>query len=114
MQEQFLIQLRDDTPPNKSHFVWNNPGRVIDRNGRLVDTSKEIWQLHDPTDNINLNWNRIHSATDIKESIKFHVAFTIESSAPRTAHQVFKQLKYCLDRLPPFKSSWDISFEAIE
>jgi integrase len=114
MQEQFLIHLRSDTPPNKSLLVWDNPGRVIDRNGRPVNTSKEIWQLHDPTDNINVNWDRIRTAPDIKEAIKFHVASTIESNAPRTSHQVFKQLKYCLDRLPSFKSTWDISFEAIE
>lgn len=114
MREQSLSHLGNDTPANKCLSVWSNPGRVIDRNGRAVDTSKEIWQLHEPTNNVNINWDRIQTAPDIKEAMKAHVASTIESSAPHTAHQVYTQLKYCFARLPRFSSTLDISYEAIE
>jgi integrase len=42
------------------------------------------------------------------------VVHIIESLAPRTAHQVFKQLNYCFKRLPRFKNIENISYEAIE
>lgn len=95
-------------------FVWDNPNKVIDRNGRPVNTATEIWELQDPSDNINLNWDTLRTAADIKDAIKCHVAHTIEAQAPKTAHQVFKQLKYCLVRLPPLRSAWDISYELLE
>src|SRR5215217_905911 len=81
-----------------SFHIWDNPGKVIDRNGRTVDTTREIWCLHEPTDSIDLNWNTLNVAWDIKDAIKAHVAQKIESKAPGTAYQVFAQLKYCFAR----------------
>jgi integrase len=95
-------------------FVWANPGKVIDRNGRPVDTTGNIWSLQDPTANINLNWNTLITAADIKIAIQCFLAYMIEMYAPKTAHHFFKELKYCLVRLPPFKTNSDISYEAIE
>lgn len=114
MQHQKLTHMHLNQLANKPLFVWDNPKKVIDRNGRPVITTAEIWELQDPSDNINLNWDTLKTATDIKDAIKCHVAHTIEAQAPKTAHQVFKQLKYCFVRLPPLESTWDISYEFLE
>jgi integrase len=95
-------------------FVWEDPGRVIDRDGRPVITSGTIWALQDPSDNINLNWDTLLTARDIKDAIKCYEAHLIETCAPKTAHQVFKQLKYCFVRLPWFNSAFEIGYEQIE
>lgn len=95
-------------------FVWDNPGKIIDRNGRPLDTKGRVWSLQDPSDNIDLNWDTLVVAPDIEEAVQCFLAYTIETYAPKTAHQVFKQLKYCFVRLPSFKTSSDISYEAIE
>lgn len=114
MQHQSTTHLHYNSLASKPLFIWNNPEKVIDRNGRTVITTEEIWELQDPLDNINLNWDMLKTAADIKDAIKCHVAHTIEAQAPRTAHQVYQQLKYCFRRLPPFKSVWDINYEALE
>lgn len=112
MQNQSSLQLQ--TLVNQPLFVWDNPGKVIDRNGRPVDTTGAVWRLQDPTENIYLNWDGLHAASDVKDAIKAHVAHIIEAHAPRTAYQVFKQLKYCLTRLPTFDSAWEITYELLE
>lgn len=105
--------LNNTAKKDARRFVWENPGRIIDRNGRPVDCKGEVWALQTPTDNIDINWNTLHTATDIKNSVKSYAAHTIESKAPNTAHQVFKQIKYCLNRLPPLNCISDITYEAI-
>lgn len=114
MQRQNSIHPPPRSLASKPLFIWDNPNKVIDRNGRPVITTAEIWEPQDPSDNININWDTLKTAADIKDAIKCHVAYTIEAQAPKTAHQVFKQLKYCLVRLPPLKSVWDISYEILE
>ncbi|MDT5270386.1 MAG: hypothetical protein QOH49_2572 [Acidobacteriota bacterium] len=98
----------------KPLYVWHNPGKVIDRNRRPVDTTGDIWLLQDPSDNIPLNWSLLNTAPDIKDSIRAFTEHNIGAYAPTTAHQVFKQLKYCLERLPQFDSAWDIDFPKLE
>jgi integrase len=108
---------RDLQPFESDHtylYVWENPGRVIDRNGRPVYTTGTVWLLQDPSDNINLNWDTLHVPADLKDAAKDHVAHAIEALAPKTAHQIFKQLKYCFSRLPPLRSAWNLSFEVME
>ena len=114
MQNRTHVRPQPEALVGVPLFVWDNPGKVIDRNGRPVDTKGEKWELQDPSDNIALNWDTLKTTADIKDAIKSHVAHTIESQAPKTAHQVFKQLKYCMDRLPPLNSAWDITYEVLE
>lgn len=102
------------SPATKLLYVWHNPIKVIDRNGRPVGTTGDIWKLQDPSDNINLNWSLLKTAPDIKDSIRAFTEHNIEAYAPKTVHQVFKQLKYCLERLPQFDSAWDIDFPKLE
>lgn len=102
------------THTHEALFVWDNPGKIIDRNGRPVNTRGRVWSLQDPSDNIDLNWDTLIAEPDIEEAIQCFVAYTIETYAPKTAHQVFKQLKYCFVRLPSFKTNSDITYEAIE
>lgn len=99
---------------DRALFVWDNPGKIIDRNGRPVDTRGRVWRLQEPSDNIDLNWDTLIVEPDIEAAIQCFLAYTIETHAPKTAHQVFKQLKYCFVRLPPFRTNSDISYEAIE
>lgn len=113
------MHIKETRPPKKQTndaplFVWKNPGKVIDRNGRPVITTGKVWALQDPSDNLDLNWDTLNTAADIKDAIKSYIAHTIESQAPKTAHQVFKQLKYCFARLPPFNSILDVTYEVIE
>ncbi|HLL14271.1 MAG TPA: hypothetical protein VK388_04265 [Pyrinomonadaceae bacterium] len=102
------------SPAIKPLYVWQNSGKVIDRNGRPVDTTGSVWEPQDPSDNISLNWDTLEAAPDIKDAIRAFVAYNIETYAPKTAHQVFKQLKYCLNLLPGFNSAWEIDFYILE
>jgi integrase len=102
------------SPSTKTLYVWQNLGKVIDRNRRPVDTNGDIWVLQDPTDNININWSLLILAPDIKDALRAFLAHNIEAYAPKTAHQVFKQLKYCFERLPSFASVWDIDYPKLE
>lgn len=112
MQNQVSPQLQ--SPVNQPLFVWDNPGKIFDRNGRPVDTTGEIWRLQEPSNNIDLNWDTLDAAPDIKDAIKAYLAYTIESQSPITANQVFTQLKYCLVRLPAFNSAAEITYEILE
>jgi len=107
-------QKKPKSVARKRLFRWKNPGRVIDRNGRPVTTTGKVWELQDPTDNIDLNWDTLLVAPDTKDAIRCFLAYIIEKYAPRTAHQVFKQLKYCFARLPSFCTTFEISYEQIE
>jgi integrase len=114
MQSRSSVQSQQHPSDDLLLFTWDNPGQVIDRNGRPVDTKVKVWCLQDPLDNIDLNWDTLETATDVKDAVRAHISHTIESQAPKTAHQVFKQLKYCIARLPSLKSAWDLTFEVME
>jgi hypothetical protein len=44
-----VIPYSQQTLPHETGpiYVWQNPGKAIDRNGRLVDTTGENWLLND-------------------------------------------------------------------
>jgi len=114
MRHKSSSQLHNTAQPLSPPYTWGNPGRVIDRNGHCVDTTGEVWRLHDPTDSIDINWNTLDVASDIKAAIRAHIAYTIESRAPMTANQVFSQLKYCFSRMPILDSITALSYEVLE
>ena len=114
MRHKSLSQLQDTAQRLSPSYTWDNPGSIIDRNGRCVDTRGEVWRLHDPTDNIDINWNTLNIAPDIKAAIMAHIAYTIESRAPMTAYQVFSQLKYCFSRMLILDSITALSYEVLE
>lgn len=114
MSNRIQIPPNPISPAIRSLYVWQNPGKVIDRNGRPVDTTGDIWEPQDPSDNISLNWDTLKAAPDVKDAIRAFITYNIETYAPKTVHQVFKQLKYCLNILPDFNSAWDMDFMSLE
>lgn len=95
-------------------WVRDNRKKVIDRNGRPVTITGDVWSLQDPSDNIRINWNTLKTPIAIKEAAKSYVAHTIESQAPQTANQVFEQLRYCFKRMPAFDQISELTYEVIE
>jgi hypothetical protein len=79
--------------PPEILFVWDNPGRVIDRNGYVVETSPEIWLLHDPIRFRQLDWTTINTASDIKEAMKAYAAYCIQAYEPATPRALFRSMQ---------------------
>lgn len=94
--------------------VWKNPGAVIDRSGHLVSTQQEIWRLNEVTRPLIVNWDRLASAADIKDSMKAYLVHSIESHAPQTTHAIFRDLRQFVSVAGPLRSLKALTFPVLE
>jgi integrase len=95
-------------------YVWHNPGKIIDRNGRLVVTAGSVWLLNNVPEDLQINWNLIDTATDVKDAMKAYVAYGIEAKSPGAAWTEFNHIKYCIEQLPPISSIDDLTYPRLE
>ncbi|HEX8131595.1 MAG TPA: hypothetical protein VF527_21040 [Pyrinomonadaceae bacterium] len=97
-----------------SIYVWQNPGKAIDRNGRVVDTTGEIWPLNDASGPLQINWANVNTGSDIKDALKAYVFHAIESLAPSSAGTIFFHLKYVLSEVLVISSLSHLDYVALE
>jgi hypothetical protein len=99
----------------RSHplFSWNNPGRAITRDGRVIDTSGEIWRLPAVGIMVTINWNLVTTASDVKDAMKVHIFHSIESQEAETAGTIFNFLKYVIHQVVPLDSTADLTFDKL-
>jgi integrase len=94
--------------------VWNNPGKITDRQGYQVITTGEVWDLHDPIDSRRLVWSQLQTAADIRDAVKAYLTHVIESQSPRSAARVFGNLKSLLSLIPALSSLEDLTYPKLE
>jgi integrase len=95
-------------------YVWDNPGIVLDRNGRVVDTTGVVWLLYILGEDDQINWDLLDTAADIKDSLKSYTAHVIESQAPGAARTMFYHMKCALHKLPTPPSLNGLNFSWLE
>lgn len=95
-------------------YVWDNPGKVFDRNGGVIDTTKEIWVVNNLLDNFNLDWNKIKAGNDVKDAMKVYIAHCIKSFAPGSVNSYHFGLRYFLSMIPYLKTLQDLTFSVLE
>lgn len=95
-------------------YVWPNPGRVIDRNRRAVDTSGKRWTIYEPSVVTHLVWDSFDTAEDVQDSMMAFTAHELESHAPTGVGTTFHHLKNLASFLPRIDSAWDLSFPMLE
>jgi integrase len=108
-----------NSPQTLSHapgpiYVWQNPRRAIDRNGRLVDTTGEIWPLNDASGPIQINWASVDTGSDIKDALKAYVFHAIEAQAPGSSGTIFFHMKYVLNEVLTVTSLVQLDYAALE
>lgn len=109
-EEQTRFSGQDCLPT----YIWNNPGKIIDRQGYPVVTAGEVWELHDPLSHLPLDWNKLQTAPDVKDAFKSYLAHVIESQAPRSAAIVFRYLRGFLSLTPTLSSLRDLTYARLE
>jgi len=95
-------------------YAWQNPGKAIDRNGRLVDTTGEIWPLNDASGPLQVNWASVDTGSDIKDALKAYVFHAIEAQAPGSAGTIFFHMKYVLSEVLIVTSLVQLDYAALE
>lgn len=86
------------------------PKRALCRNGKVVDTSGEIWVLPEESVDMQINWNLLPGAPHIKNSMKAFVFYKVESQAPQSSWTVFNSLKYFAEEIKHVDYVSDLSF----
>jgi integrase len=109
--EDRVLWSEQTSPP---HYVWNNPGKIIDRQGYQVVTVGEIWELHHPTSYLRLDWSKLQTAADVKDAFKTYLAHVIESQTPGSATTIFRHLKNFLSLIPDLSSLQDLTYARLE
>jgi hypothetical protein len=74
-------------------YKWANPGQVIDRNSRLVNTTGQVWKLHNDLQRDCIHWDILKCAADLREAIQPYIAHVIEAQAPGSVFSVFEKIK---------------------
>jgi integrase len=100
--------------PVKQLYEWQNPGRVIDRNGIPVSTVGECWRVNNAARCGLLNWGLIDTPPDIKDTAKAWVVHLLESNAPLTVANCFSEFKYFIAVAEPFECLHDLTYPALE
>jgi integrase len=95
-------------------YVWPNPGKLIDRNRRAVNTTVKRWTLHEPAVATHISWDKVKVARDIKDSMKAFIAHEIESQAPTGVGTTYHHLKNFASSIKSVHSAWDLGFEKLE
>jgi integrase len=117
VRDPSALRLQPPAQPEEDRlYVWKNPGQVVDRRGYSVDTTGELWVLHEPTQYIQLDWTQLKVPEDLKDSVKAFLASQIEAKAARTVNLLYAELLYFLKRLAPRVGLQDLTylrFEAI-
>ncbi|MGH9396092.1 MAG: hypothetical protein ACRD18_04500 [Terriglobia bacterium] len=106
--------FREAVNPARRLYVWRNPGAVIDRDGMRVSTAEERWRVNNVGHSGLLNWDRMDTAPDIKDSVKAWVAHLIESKAPLTAANRFGDFKHFSAVTGHLQSMHDITYPVLE
>jgi integrase len=111
-----IIPNSSPAPPHETEpiYVWQNPGKAIDRNGRPVDTNGEIWLLNDASGPIQTNWASVDTGTDIKDALKAYVFHAVEAQAPGSAGTIFFHMKYVLSEVLVVTSLVQLDYAALE
>ncbi|MET0462601.1 MAG: site-specific integrase [Chitinophagaceae bacterium] len=65
-------------------------------------------------EDLQINWDLLYIATDVKDALKSYVAHAVESQAPGAACTIFNTTKYALHKLPTPTSLRDLSFSTLE
>ena len=98
----------------KPVYKWANPGKVLDRNGRCVNTTGQVWKLHNDLQRDWVNLGILKCAADLKDAIQAYLAHVIEAQSPGSAFSVFEKIKTSFDSLAPGTSISDLSFGVLQ
>lgn len=60
---------------------WQNPGRALCRDGKVINTKGERWILFDETVDTEINWELVKASPAIKNALQGYVF--IKSSSKR-------------------------------
>ncbi len=112
--QQLQILAGASSRSSRALYVWDNPGKLIDRSGRVIDVSGEVWPLSDYSGDCHINWNLVTTATDLKDSMKAYLGHVVESQSPSAASSVFEHLKKCLNYLSPRTSLRNLNYVHLE
>jgi len=110
-----LIKPQNRNAPIKdaAGFIWENPGKAINREGILIDTSTEVWNLSQSTTNKYINWQTVGIDNEVKEAMKAYLFRLVESQKADSALAEFGRLKSILRRMDRVNSISDLSYENI-
>jgi hypothetical protein len=95
-------------------YVWSNPGKAIDRAGRVIDTSREVWTIPVIGGVVSINWNLVTTAADVKDAMRAFVFHSVERQAAEAAGTVYNYLKYLARQVGHLDSVDDLTFERME
>ncbi len=95
------LRIRRREPAHESEplFVWNNPGKLVARNGCVINTATQIWRLPGTAGVLCLNWANVTTAPDINNTLKAYLAHIIEAKEFGTAKTTFDHLKHVICEL---------------
>ena len=110
-----LIKPQNSSAPIKdaAGFIWENPGKAINREGLIIDTSTEVWNLSQSTKNLYINWQTVGINNEIKEAMKAYFFRLVESQQGNSVIAVFDRLKHTLKAMDRLNSIYDLSYEKI-
>src|SRR5947209_3529847 len=108
------VRSLGDIAPDIPLYVWSNPGKAIDRDGRVIDTSCEVWTIPLIGEIVSINWNLVITAPDVKDAMKAFVFHSIETQAAKAASTIYWYLKYVVMQVGPLDSTYDLTFEVME
>lgn len=109
------IKVQEDAALGRARrYVWTNPGRAIDRAGRVIDTSREVWTISVIGGVVSINWNLVTTTADVKDAMQAFVFHSIETQAAEAAGTVYNYLKYLARQVGHLDSVDDLTFERME
>lgn len=87
------------TYSNQSKNQLPIPREAIDINGNRVNTTGQVWQLHEQTTNLQLNWSLLSGNEETINSLKAYLFHIVESNAPQYAPSIFSCIKPAIDSI---------------
>ncbi len=94
--------------------LWENPGRAICRDGKIINTEGERWVLFDETVDTEINWELVKASPAIKSAMQDYVFYKIEQQTAQAASTVFICLKYFSQLIEHLNTPADITFTDLQ
>lgn len=111
MQTNIITKISAVPAQNTSgSSAWQNPGRALCRDGKIINTEGEHWSLFDKTMNVAINWKLVNASSEMKNAMKGFVFHKIEQQTAQAALTVFTSLKYFSQTIEHLNSPAEITF----
>lgn len=106
-------QITPQTQIERLPYVWENPGKAINREGQIIDTSQEVWYLGRTPTNIFINWGLVEIEGEIQEAMKAYIFRLIESQEPHGVRSALDFLRVSINQFSQLNSISDLTYEKI-